>query len=183
MILEADKILLRNFNKDDLDDLFEYAKIDEVGLNAGWIPHTSKEHSMLVLNMFINDVNTFAIVYKKNNKVIGSISLSKDKLRTDINSKCLGYVLSKDYWGQGIMTEAVKTILEYSFYNINLDIISISHFKDNIASKKVIEKNGFSYEGTFRDSFLLYNGQIKDRCFYSLTKTEYSNLNNIKNRQ
>ncbi|WP_317366424.1 GNAT family protein [uncultured Tyzzerella sp.] len=180
MILETDRLLLRNFNKDDLDDLFEYAKIDEVGINAGWIPHTSKEHSMLVLNMFINDKNTFAIVYKENNKVIGSISLSRDKIRQDIKSKCLGYVLSKDYWAKGIMTEAVNKILEYSFCIINLDIVSISHFKDNIASKRVIEKNGFYYEGTFRNSFLLHNGQIKDRCFYSLTKMEYLNK---KNRQ
>ncbi|MFR4986385.1 MAG: GNAT family N-acetyltransferase [Lachnospirales bacterium] len=179
MLLKTDRLILRNFNKDDLDDLFEYAKVDEVGLNAGWIPHISKDHSMFVLNMFINDKNTFAIVYKENNKVIGSISLMKDKFRTDINSKCLGYVLSKDYWGQGIMTEAVKKLLEYAFCHINIDIMSISHFKENIASKRVIEKSGFSYEGTLRNSFLLYNGAIKDRCLYSLTKIEYLNLNNI----
>lgn len=177
MILETDKIILRNFNINDLDDLFEYAKCEEIGLNAGWIPHATKEDSLMVLNMFLNDKNTFAIVYKENNKVIGSLSLSKDKLRPSINSKCLGYVLSKDYWGQGIMTDAVKKLLEYAFNTLNLDIISVSHFKENIASKKVIEKNRFIYEGTLRNSFLLYNGKIKDKCLYSITKLEYFNLN------
>nr|WP_317357351.1 GNAT family protein [uncultured Tyzzerella sp.] len=173
MVLETERLILRRFNINDLDDFFEYAKIEEIGLNAGWIPHSSKEDTSLILNMFINDKNTFAIVYKNNNKVIGSISLSRDKLRTTTNSKSLGYVLSKKYWGKGIMTEVVKKILEYAFLNLNLDIISVSHFTDNIASKKVIIKNGFIYEGTLRNSFLLYNGKIKDKCIYSLTKLEY----------
>lgn len=176
MILETERLILRNFNMYDLDDLFEYAKIEEIGLNAGWIPHSSKEDSSLILNMFIKDKNTFAIVYKNDNKVIGSISLSKDNLRSTVNSKILGYVLSKKYWGEGIMTEAVKKILEYGFFTLCLDIISVSHFTDNIASKKVIIKNGFIYEGTLRHSFLLYNGKMKDKCIYSLTKLEYINF-------
>ncbi|WP_250278255.1 GNAT family N-acetyltransferase [[Clostridium] colinum] len=178
MTLETDRLFLRTFTENDLDDFFEYAKTEEIGLNAGWIPHTSKEDSKIILNMFIKDKNTFAIVYKKNNKVIGSISLSKDKLRSGVNSKCLGYVLSKDYWGKGIMTEAVKKIVQYCFVTLDLDILSVSHFKDNIASKRVIEKNGFIYEGTIRKSFLLYNGTLKDKCLYSLSKLDFI-LSNI----
>ena len=179
MTLETDRLFLRRFKHDDLDDFFEYAKVEDIALNAGWIPHSSKDHSEIILNMFVNDENTFAIVYKENNKVIGSISLSKDKLRSGINSKCLGYVLSKDYWGKGLMTEAIKKVLKHYFLNINIDIISVSHFKENISSKRVIEKNGFVYEGTLRKSFLLHNGVIKDKCIYSLTKIEYLHLNNI----
>ena len=115
MVLETERLILRRFNINDLDDFFEYAKIEEIGLNAGWIPHSSKEDTSLILNMFINDKNTFAIVYKNNNKVIGSISLSRDKLRTTTNSKSLGYVLSKKYWGKGIMTEVVKFRYNFCF--------------------------------------------------------------------
>lgn len=176
MVLETDEVILRNFKNSDLDDLFEYAKVEEIGVNAGWIPHTSKEDSSIILNMFINDKNTFAIVYKENNKVIGSISLTKDTFRPTVNSKCLGYVLSKDYWGKGIMTEVVKKVLEYGFCTLNLDIIAVSHFEDNIASKRVIEKNNFTYEGILRNSFILYNGKIKDKYIYSLKKIEYVNL-------
>ncbi len=127
--------------------------------------------------MFIKDINTFAIVYKENNKVIGSINLGKDNIRPGVNSKYLGYVLSKNYWGLGLMTECVKKILEYGFFTLNLDIISVSHFKENIRSKRVIEKCGFVYEGTFRKSSLLYNGTLKDKCFYSLDKIEFINNN------
>lgn len=173
MILHTDRLILRNFNIDDLDDVFEYAKIEEIGLNAGWLPHRNKEDSLNILNMFIKDNLTFAIVYKENKKVIGSISLSKDKMRPGVNCKVLGYVLSKDYHNKGIMTEAVNEILKYGFLMLNLSIISVSHFTDNIASKRVIEKNGFLYEGTMRKSLSIYNGTIKDRCFYSITKEEF----------
>lgn len=177
MLLEINRVILRNFNRQDLDDLFEYAQVEEIGLNAGWMPHSTKEQSELILNMFIKDINTFAIVYKENNKVIGSINLGKDNIRPGVNSKYLGYVLSKNYWGLGLMTECVKKILEYGFFTLNLDIISVSHFKENIRSKRVIEKCGFVYEGTFRKSSLLYNGTLKDKCFYSLDKIEFINNN------
>lgn len=179
MILETDRLFLRRFSYNDLDDFFEYSKLEELCLNAGWIPHFSKDYSEIILKMFVNDENTYAIVYKQNNKVIGSISLSKDKIRSGINSKCLGYVLSKDYWGKGIMTEAIKKILNHYFLYVNVYIISVSHFIENTASKRVIEKNGFIYEGTIRKSFLSHNGLVKDKCIYSLTKSEYLNLNNI----
>ena len=177
MVLETNRVILRNFNEQDLDHLFEYAKVEEVGLNAGWMPHSTKEESKLILNMFINSTNTFAIVYKENNKVIGSISLEKDYIRPGVNSKYLGYVLSKDYWGLGLMTECVKKILEYGFFILNLDIITVSHFKENIRSKRVIEKCGFVYEGTLRKSSLLYNGTLRDKCLYSLDKIEFINNN------
>lgn len=173
MLFETKRLFLRNFDKGDLLDLFEYASIEEVGLNAGWIPHISRDDSELVLNMFINDENTFAIVYKGNNKVIGSISLTRDYTRPSVNSKMMGYVLSKDYWGNGLMIEAVNRVLDYAFNELKLSLVSVSHFDDNIQSKRVIEKAKFVYEGTFRNSFLMYNGEMKNRCFYSMTKEEY----------
>lgn len=177
MILQTDKVFLRQFKKTDLDNLFEYAQDEEIGLNAGFLPHQDKEHSAIILNIFINDKNTFAIYHKKDKKVIGSITISKDKLRQSINSKCIGYVLSKKYWGQGIMTDCLKEIIKYCFFTLNIDILSVSHFEENIASKRVIQKNGFVYEGTLRNSFLLYNGRLKNKCIYSLTKNEYITFN------
>ena len=175
MLLQTDRLILRNFNINDLDDFFEYAKAEEVGPNAGWAPHSTKEETLNILNMFINDELTFAIVYKENNKVIGSISFAKDKIRPGVNCKVLGYVLSKDYHNKGIMTEAVNEFLKYGFFVLDLSIISVSHFTDNIKSKRVIEKSGFLYEGTMRKSLAIYNGTIKDRCFYSITKEEFIN--------
>ena len=61
----------------------------------------------------------------------------------------IGYVLSEDYWGKGII-EAVKAVLAYAFTELNLDLVTVHHFAYNEKSRRVIEKCGFHYEGTLR---------------------------------
>lgn len=70
--LETERLILRKFVEDDLDDLFEYAQSPNVGPNAGWAPHKTKEDSANILKMFIEEDEVWAIVEKKSNKVIGS---------------------------------------------------------------------------------------------------------------
>lgn len=173
MKIETKRLILRGWCIDDLDDLYEYAKNPNVGPNAGWKPHDNKEETLGILNNFIKDEDLWAIVYKENNKVIGSIGFNEDNLRGDINSKSLGYVLSEDYWGKGIMTEAAKSIIEYAFKVKKLDVLSVFHFTFNDRSRRVIEKCGFKYEGTLRKARKIYNGKIIDRMCYSILKEEY----------
>lgn len=111
VVLKTSRLLLRPWKMSDLDDFYEYAKVDGVGQMAGWLPHKNKEESKQVLTKFIENKRTFAIVY--DNKVIGSIEIKKyneNNLKefSNLKGRELGYVLSKDYWGNGLMTEAVK---------------------------------------------------------------------------
>jgi ribosomal-protein-alanine N-acetyltransferase len=99
--------------------------------------------------MFIKEDKTFAIVFKKNNKVIGSLGVEKygleDKL-TEFNGyygREIGYVLSKDYWGKGIMPEAVGAVISYLFNDLNLDFLTCGYYDFNNQSKRVQEKCGF----------------------------------------
>ena len=100
--LETERLILREWTLDDLDDFFAYAKNPDVGPRAGWFPHENKEKSLEILNKFIADKKTFAIVYKENNRVIGSLGIerygSEDKLSEffDYQGREIGYVLSKD---------------------------------------------------------------------------------------
>lgn len=171
--LFTDRLILRPWNVDDLDDFYEYAKNPKVGPNAGWPPHESKEKSLEILKSFIKNDEVRAIVYKENNMVIGSIGVHPDKKRLNPNSKMIGYVLSEDYWGMGIMTEAVKEVLRHLFEDECVDIVSCYHYPFNNKSKKVIEKSGFSYEGTLRKATRHYNGKIYDDVCYSLIKEDY----------
>ena len=75
VVLETDRLLLREWNEADLADLFEYAKVDGVGQMAGWNPHTSIQESKTILEMFIQGKMTFALELKENHKVIGSLGL------------------------------------------------------------------------------------------------------------
>ena len=117
-IIETNRLILRAFNENDLDDFYEYAKVPGVGEMAGWHDHNSIGETKRILELFIKEDNVFAIVEKNTNKVIGSIGIEKygleDKL-TEFNGyigREIGYVLSKDYWGKGIMAEACLAIIE-----------------------------------------------------------------------
>ena len=74
-VLETDRLILRAFEEDDLDDFYEYASVPGVGEMAGWKHHENKEESKKILDMFIEGDKTFAIYHKKDNKIIGSIGI------------------------------------------------------------------------------------------------------------
>lgn len=144
--LHTDRLVLRTWRESDLDDFFAYASVDGVGQMAGWKPHENKEESKKILDMFIADKKTFAIV--KDGKCIGSIGIEKYNekelpLLADLKARELGFVLSKEYWGQGIMPEAVKEVIRWLFEEKNLDCITCGYFVWNKQSHKVQEKCGF----------------------------------------
>lgn len=147
--LETERLILREWNLQDLDDFFEYASIPEVGPMAGWPPHENKEISLEILKRFINGKKTFAIVYKENNKTIGSLGIEEygleDKLTEFIpyQGRSIGYVLSKDYWGKGLMPEALEEVINYCFNDLNYDFLLSGHFDFNHRSCRVQEKCGF----------------------------------------
>ena len=149
LIIETERLILRPFKQSDLHDFNEYASVPGVGEMAGWKHHETIEKTQEILDMFIKEDKTFAIVFKKNNKVIGSLGVEKygleDKL-TEFNGyygREIGYVLSKDYWGKGIMPEAVEAVISYLFNDLNLDFLTCGYYDFNNQSKRVQEKCGF----------------------------------------
>ena len=149
VVLETDRLILREWQETDLNDFFEYASVDGVGQMAGWQPHKSVEESASILKMFIDGRKTFAVVLKENNKAIGSVGI--EKLSTEIDGyenmsgRELGYVLNKDYWGQGLMPEAVKAVINYCFETVGCDYLLCSCSPQNTQSARVIEKCGFRF--------------------------------------
>ena len=149
LVIETERLILRPFKQSDLHDFNEYASVPGVGEMAGWKHHETIEKTQEILDMFIKEDKTFAIVFKKNNKVIGSLGVEKydfeDKL-TEFNGyygREIGYVLSKDYWGKGIMPEAVGAVIDYLFNDLNLDFLTCGYYDFNNQSKRVQEKCGF----------------------------------------
>lgn len=172
VILKTQRTILRPFQITDLDDFFEYASVDGVGQMAGWLPHKNKEQSFKILKMFIEEKKTFAIVY--NDKVIGSIGIEKypenELLELEFKKgREIGYVLSKDYWNNGIMTECVKEVIKYCFNILKLDFLICGHFINNDKSRRVQEKCGFKHYKKVigRDA---YNEKIE--CWLSLLENK-----------
>lgn len=174
--LETERLILRPFTYTDIDDLYEYAKNPKVGPDAGWKAHENIDETKAILKSFIEEDQVLAIVWKVNNKVIGSIGLHKDHLRSADKVKMLGYVLSEDYWGKGIITEAAKAVLAHGFTDMNLTMITVNHYSYNNKSRRVIEKCGFKYEGTLRHCVKIFDGNTYDLVCYSMTKEEWEKL-------
>ena len=150
VILETDRLILRAWEITDLDDFFEYASVEGVGEKAGWEHHKSKDKSLEILKMFIEEKKVFAIVLKENQKVIGSIGIEElseelDKDLDNLVGRELGYVLNKDYWNKGIMKEAISKVVDYCFNTLKLNFLMASYFNHNIASKKVLENLNFKF--------------------------------------
>ena len=147
--LETERLILRPFTQSDLYDFNEYASVDGVGEMAGWKHHESLEKSQMILHSFIDEDKTFAIVFKETGKVIGSLGVEKYGMEDALTEfytykgREIGYVLSKDFWGKGIMPEAVKAVIDYLFNTLKLDFLLCGFYDFNSRSKRVQEKCGF----------------------------------------
>lgn len=148
-VIETERLILRPFKQKDLGDLYEYASVEGVGETAGWKHHESICESQKILNLFIENDNVFAICLKENNKVIGTVGIEKygsEEALTEFDGyygRELGYVLSKDYWGKGLMTEALNAVIDNLFNELNYDFLICGYFNYNERSKRVQKKCGF----------------------------------------
>ena len=169
--LRTERLILRPWREDDLADLNAYARVDGVGQMAGWSPHKSLDESREILDMFIREKKTFALEYA--GKAVGSVGVEEyEEARypglglEEKRGREIGYVLSKDYWGRGLMTEAVKAAIRYLFDDVKLDFVTVGHFTRNDRSRRVIEKCGFQYVKTI--PYGTQDGRTEDSMEYIL---------------
>ena len=149
LTLETNRLILRPFKESDLYDFNEYASVEGVGEMAGWKHHETIEKTQEILALFMKQDKTFAVVWKENNKVIGSLGVEEYGMEEILSEffhyrgREIGYVLSKDYWGKGIMPEAVGAVIEYLFNVLELDFLTCGYYDFNSQSKRVQQKCGF----------------------------------------
>lgn len=172
--LETERLILRDFQESDAEGLFAYAQNPKIGPAAGWAPHKTLEESQYFVRMFIQADDVWALEDKVSGKLAGSLGLHHDDKRSIPTARMIGYVLAEEFWGRGLMPEAVRAVLRYVFTEMALDIVSVNHFPSNTQSKRVIEKCGFRYEGTLRMAARKFNGELTDHVCYSMTRREYA---------
>jgi len=146
--LHTERLLLRPFMQCDLNDLYEYASVPGVGEMAGWPHHKSIDETQRILDLFIANKNTFAVIY--NGKTVGSIGIERydEQFLPEISglkARELGFVLSKACWGQGLMPEALRAVIAYCFDTVGLDVLVAGHYSFNTQSCRVQEKVGFKH--------------------------------------
>lgn len=151
MRIETERLILRPWSVEDAEDLYAYAQDERVGPAAGWPPHRCIEESRdIIEDVFCsNSADHFAIQYRDDGHVIGSISLQGlDWRHAPKGAKEIGYCLNANYWGRGIMPEAVDAVLDYAFTSKKLKEVWCRHYDFNDKSRRVIEKSGFQYYAT-----------------------------------
>lgn len=173
---ETDRLRIRLFDRNDVDDLYEYCSDDEVTKYLPFDTYTSKQQAIERIEYCkqgykeLNAPILWAIEYKPESKLVGGI----DFVKWDEENRYaeIGYLINKKYWNKGIMTEALKVILEFGFNNMGLNRIQICCDERNIGSARVMEKNGLKYEGTLRKSRYT-KGEFVNIKYYSILKEEY----------
>mgnify|MGYP004551164421 FL=1 len=138
------------------------------GLPYPYTEQDGKEYISAMLSA--NENETFAFAITVDEKAIGSIGAFRQE-NVHRRTAELGYYIAEEYWGKGIMTEAVKQICKYVFDKSDIIRIYAAPYAHNIASCRVLEKVGFQYEGTLRSN-AIKNGKVVDMKMYSLLKGE-----------
>lgn len=174
-ILESDRLLLRPIQLDDGVDMYAYASDTETLKFLEWDAHKNIEQSYeSIKNHFLSRLDrglpeAYAIVIKEDSRMIGTIDVHT-LIHDDVGE--IGYVIHKDYWSKGIVTEALQMLIPTLFHHCGFYRVEISHIVDNIASQRVIEKAGFIKEGCFRKRKKEKNGLRSDYLHYGLLKDD-----------
>ena len=172
--IETERLILKPWSEDDAADLYAYAKDTNVGPHAGWKPHSDVAESLRIIQTLFLPNDVWAITIKGSGKIIGSVGLEPDKKRPGVNSSELGYSLSKEYWGKGVMTEAAKAVMKFAFEVFKSEVIAAQTGPSNKRSQGVLLKCGFTYEGTMRKVYKTYDGTIRDNKCYSILREEWN---------
>jgi RimJ/RimL family protein N-acetyltransferase len=168
MIIECNKCILRKWKYSDLKNLVKNANNLNIACNMrdGFPNPYTVEAGKQWIKFAGNSDAIFAITV--NNEAIGSIGLNIGEDIERISAE-VGYWLGEDYWGKDIVSSALKCIVEYGFNELNLERIFAVPLEQNIASRRVLEKNGFILEGILRKS-VIKSSKIYNQALYAIIK-------------
>lgn len=174
--IETERLLLTKFKYEYSTDMLKYwVSKPEIQHLYSEPVYTTEEDVKKLLDKYISAYETdtsyrWAIIEKESKCCIGQIAFF---VVNNVNKFAeIEYCVGTEFQCKGYMTEAVKAVLKYGFKTLGLHRIQISTKSINAPSQRVIEKCGFTYEGTLRD-FFYYDGKFVDRLYFSMLESEY----------
>ncbi len=168
--LDTQRLTLRWFELSDVEDVFEYASDGEVVKFLTWFPHPNIEHTKKIFpDLFLHKPGMFAIELRAERKCIGCIDLRINSLH---DKASFGYVLNKNYWNRGFMTEALTIILDVSFNELGLNRIEATYYAGNESSGRVMGKAGMRNEGVGLKEVKV-KGQYMDVVHFGILKEHW----------
>lgn len=179
--IETPRIILRRFKIEDAEQMFNnWASDPDVTKYLSWSAHKNVSETKEIIGSWVSEYENkncynWCITIKPTGEAIGGISVVK----MFENEKCceIGYVLSKKFWNKGIMTEALHAVLEYLFEKVKFHRIQLKHDVENVASGRVMLKNGLQREGLLRECEKSLQGNWRDMVIYSILDREFKEGN------
>jgi [ribosomal protein S5]-alanine N-acetyltransferase len=174
-IIDLGDFILREKCDADVEDFFSYYSDPEVNKFILCEIPTNVEEARRELQywrgiFYHNDGIYFAIAEKKTNRLIGSIGLTTHNSYQ--NRIELSYDLSSQYWRRGITSVAINAVLNYGFQNLKVNRIEAFVSVENIPSKNLLLKNGFTLEGLLRQH-RYHRGRYVDVYVFSMLRSEF----------
>lgn len=175
-ILIDDNILLRSYQTDDAGDLFRTVNDSREHLRPWliWVDATTKpEHSQQFIQTSLQQQHSqealaLGIFYDR--KLVGGIGMH---LWDHVLEKAqLGYWISKEFEGKGIVTKCLERFIDFLFDKVHLNKLEIHFIPNNKRSAAVATKLGFKTEGILRDSYIV-NGTFTNLVITGLLKKEW----------
>ncbi len=174
--IETHRLVLRPFRMEDADDMYSnWASDPLVTRYLTWPAHQSADVTRAVLTDWTSrygdgEYFNWAIECKENGQVIGSIAVVK--LDASVTGAAeIGYCVGRAYWGQGIMPEALRAVMDYLFDTVGLSRVWAGHDVRNPNSGRVMEKAGMKFEGVLRGAGRNNQG-ICDMAIYALLRDD-----------
>jgi len=171
VILETVRLRIRPYSEADIAELVPLIGAREVAATTGRIPHPySAEDAREFLATIETDGEVrLAVTLRESGRLIGGVGL---RIVEQHQQAELGYWLGVPYWGRGYGTEAAQEMLRYGFEELNLHRIFATHFKDNLASGKILKKIGMRYEGCQRGHFRKWD-RFVDLELYGMLREDW----------
>lgn len=181
--LDLGNVYLRDVCMEDYLDFFDYTKDEETTRYLTYGPLNHPQEALYLIQEFNLKRPSrglpvgYAIVWKKNHKMIGTIDFHT--YYSAINACEIGFMLHPLYQGRGIMTKCLKTVMQVGFSHLGLDKIIAGHVDENLASKNLILRCGFTYEREAYAAFELPNNEKRSILYYSIYKEEFERKMNV----
>lgn len=175
MILETNRLILREYSKEDSDNYYKLKSCKEVWKFSTNEPISDYESAKMQLHDLIEsktekDIGFCAIINKNSNEYIGEAGILTFNKAAD---RCvIGYNLLPEYWNNGFATEITKELIKYAFENLSTERVEALAMNSNVASVRVLEKSGMKKEGVLRH-FAKLHGIYYDVCCYGIIKEDF----------
>jgi ribosomal-protein-alanine N-acetyltransferase len=171
--LETERLVLRKLTAADAEAMFAYASDPEVARTTTWEAHASLDatrHFLRLVRYWYDSgaPGPWGIVLKAEERLIGTIGLT---LTRHHRRGELGYAIGRAWWGQGLATEAARAAIRYGFDELDLQRIEAHCLVDNLASERVMQKCGMTYEGTLRD-YGYFKGAFRTLKVYAFVRAK-----------